>query len=157
MDLVPIASFKFEHFCSSSAWSDGRWGLYNVHRKIFGVCQASCAILGSWSLEYSPTYLSQTVLFNKCTYLSSCDFELSSDHWYFGCLVGRACYGILRYVMESGAKGCEVWLLISIPLFLPSISFISFQVQFYIYLIPLLLINQLINVIPYAILVATTM
>ncbi|KAF8670083.1 hypothetical protein HU200_051276 [Digitaria exilis] len=24
------------------------------------------------------------------------------------CLFGRACYGVLRFVMESGAKGCEV-------------------------------------------------
>jgi hypothetical protein len=25
---------------------------------------------------------------------------------------GRACYGVLRFVMESGAKGCEVSLVI---------------------------------------------
>jgi hypothetical protein len=27
-------------------------------------------------------------------------------------LLGRACYGVLRFVMESGAKGCEVSVLV---------------------------------------------
>ena len=29
--------------------------------------------------------------------------------WCLVCLCSRACYGVLRFVMESGAKGCEVY------------------------------------------------
>jgi len=33
---------------------------------------------------------------------------LSSPFTKSACLIFRACYGVLRFVMESGAKGCEV-------------------------------------------------
>lgn len=53
-------------------------------------------LLGAWSLEYSPT---SPLLF--VAVYKHCPQELI-------CCSYRACYGVLRFVMESGAKGCEV-------------------------------------------------
>ena len=36
----------------------------------------------------------------------NCTKEISKYDFYF--LLCRACYGVLRFIMESGAKGCEV-------------------------------------------------
>ena len=37
-----------------------------------------------------------------------CLLDLKQDITYIGLLPSRACYGVLRFIMESGAKGCEV-------------------------------------------------
>ena len=34
--------------------------------------------------------------------------DLKQDITNIGLLASRACYGVLRFIMESGAKGCEV-------------------------------------------------
>lgn len=39
------------------------------------------------------------------------NFLIVAWNLYYGFIFYRACYGVLRYVMESGAKGCEVCLL----------------------------------------------
>jgi len=42
---------------------------------------------------------------NRYCLASKCnDFKFSCN----GYMLYRACYGVLRFVMESGAKGCEV-------------------------------------------------
>lgn len=48
--------------------------------------QAACFI---WSLDYFS-------------------FPFPACLWFIVSVVLRACYGVLRFIMESGAKGCEV-------------------------------------------------
>jgi hypothetical protein len=35
-------------------------------------------------------------------------FRVCADVFYLNSRIFRACYGVLRFIMESGAKGCEV-------------------------------------------------
>ena len=48
------------------------------------------------------------VLFHGCLTpnLRSGDCLIPSS--FHGCSFFRACYGVLRFIMENGAKGCEV-------------------------------------------------
>ncbi|KAB5553080.1 hypothetical protein DKX38_010391 [Salix brachista] len=63
------------------------------------VCLAACAfaeVLGVWNVL--------PLLISTCYAIILSHLEL----WLIFLHVHRACYGVLRFVMESGAKGCEV-------------------------------------------------
>lgn len=111
---------------------------------------------GWFSPVFEVTYLFSLVLLNiiyapyfaKCSgsklpylfwwWIPTC-ISLYFFHWlhlkFVICYVYRACYGVLRFVMESGAKGCEVFfpLFFFSSLFFPvsSLHFLIFLNNLY--------------------------